>query len=134
MASIQQDIEVDAPLAQVWDALADVGRIHERVVPGFVAQCHMEGRVRVVTFGNGMVVREPIIDIDASRHRVAWSAQGEPFEHYNASVQALQVGPGRTRIVWIADLLPDELRAQVAEMIGQGLAVMKTTLERAATR
>ncbi|GAA5082778.1 SRPBCC family protein [Lysobacter panacisoli] len=130
MASIQQDIEVDAPLAQVWDALADVGRIHERLVPGFVAECRMEGRVRVVTFGDGTVIHEPILDIDASRHRVAWSA-GEPFQHYNASVQALDVGPDRTRIVWIADLLPDELGGRVAEMIGQGLAVMKRTLERA---
>lgn len=133
MASIQQDIEVDVPLAQVWDALADVGRIHERLVPGFVAQCRMEGRVRVVTFGDGTVVHEPILDIDAVRHRVAWAAVGEPFQHYNASVQALETGPHRTRIIWIADLLPDELGGRVAEMIGQGLAVMKRTLERATT-
>lgn len=130
MASIQRDIEVDAPIARVWDALSDVGRIHERLVPGFVADCRMEGSVRVVTFGNGSTVREPILDVDPDRHRVAWAAVGEPLTHYNASVQALECAPGRTRLVWIADLLPDEARAQVDGMIVQGLETMKRTLER----
>lgn len=129
MASIQREIEVDAPLATVWDALSDVGRIHERLVPGFVADCRMEGTVRVVTFASGMTVREPIVDVDPQRHRVAWAAAGAPFAHYNASVQALESAPGRTRLVWIADLLPDELRSQVDAMVAEGLATMKRTLE-----
>ena len=129
MASIQRDIEVGAALPAVWDALRDVGRIHERLVPGFVTDCRMEGRVRVVTFGNGSVVREPILDVDPSRHRVAWAAVGGSFEHYNASVQAFEVGDGRTRLRWIADLLPDEAAPKVAGMIEEGLRVMKRTLE-----
>jgi len=133
MASIQRDIEVAVPLADVWDALRDVGRIHVRLVPGFVTGCRMEGRVRVVTFGNGTVLREPILDIDEARHRVAWAAVGGAFEHYNASVQAFDGGDGRTRLRWIADLLPDAAAEPVAEMIEEGLRVMKRTLEGART-
>jgi len=129
VASIERDVEVKVPLPEVWDALRDVGRIHERLVPGFVADCHMEGRIRVVTFGNGTVVREPILDVDEARHRVAWAAVGGAFEHYNASVQAFELGDGRTRIRWIADLLPDEAAGTVAGMIEEGLRVMKRTLE-----
>ncbi|MDR0183956.1 SRPBCC family protein [Lysobacter arvi] len=129
MASIQRDIDVDVPLRDAWDALRDVGRIHQRLVPGFVADCRMEGRVRVVTFGNGSVLREPILDIDDARHRVAWAAVGGPFEHYNASVQAFDLGGDRTRIRWIADLLPDEAASTVDGRIAEGLSVMKRTLE-----
>jgi len=129
MASIQRDVEVEVALPRVWDALRDVGRIHERLVPGFVTDCRMEGRVRVVTFGSGSVVREPILDVDEARHRVAWAAVGGTFEHYNASVQAFDLGDGITRLRWIADLLPDEAAGTVAGMIEEGLRVMKRTLE-----
>ena len=85
--------------------------------------------MRVVTFGNGSVVREPILDIDEATHRVAWAAVGGSFVHYNASVQAFDLGGGRTRLRWIADLLPDEAAPAVAGMIEEGLRVMKRTLE-----
>ena len=129
MASIRREIHVDAAFDRVWDALRDVGRIHERLVRGFVSDCRLDGDARVVTFGNGMTVRERIIDIDDAQRRVVWSAVGEPFTHHNASVQAFAEEGGRTRLVWIADLLPDELEDQIAGMIDQGMAAMKRTLE-----
>jgi carbon monoxide dehydrogenase subunit G len=130
MASIRREIDVTAAPALVWDALRDVGRIHERLVRGFVTDCRLEGDTRVVTFGNGMTVRERIVDIDDAQRRVVWSVVGAPFIHHNASVQAFAEGADRTRLVWIADLLPDTLEMQVGTMIDQGLAAMKRTLER----
>ena len=85
-----------------------------------------------MTFGNGLVVREPILDINDDDRRVAWAAEGGQFKHYNASVQVFAEGADRTRLVWIADLLPNELAPTVGDMIEQGLAVMKQTLERSA--
>ena len=67
--------------------------------------------------------------MDEARHRVAWAAVGGTFEHYNASVQAFDLGDGITRLRWIADLLPDEAAGTVAGMIEEGLRVMKRTLE-----
>ena len=128
MASIHREVQVAAAAEHVWDAMRDVGRIHERLVPGFVTQCRLEGDTRVVTFADGMSVREQIISVDDARRRVAWSAQGAPFAHYNASLQAFDEGGG-TRLLWIADLLPSELEPRVAAMIDEGLAVMKRTLE-----
>ena len=132
MASIRREIQVAATPGHVWDALRDVGRIHERLVRGFVTDCHLDGDARVVTFGNGMTVRERIVDIDDAQRRVVWSVVGAPFTHHNASVQAFADGADRTRLVWIADLLPDELEIQVAGMIDQGMAAMKRTLEQSA--
>ena len=129
MASIRREIQVAAPPARVWDALRDVGRIHARLVKGFVTDCRLDGDARVVTFANGMTLRERIVDVDDAQRRVAWSAVGEPFVHHNASVQAFAEGGDHTRLVWIADLLPDELEPRIAPLIDQGMAAMKRTLE-----
>lgn len=129
MASIRNEIVVEAHPDQAWDALRDVGHIHVRLVPGFVADCRLEGGARTVTFGNGMQVRELIVDVDDTARRVAWAAVGEPFKHHNASVQVF-AEEGRTRLVWIADLLPNELAGPIRAMIEQGMAAMKRTLEK----
>ena len=58
MASIRKEISTSATPEQVWDALRDVGALHTRLVPGFVTDTRMEPGARIVTFGNGKVVRE----------------------------------------------------------------------------
>jgi uncharacterized protein YndB with AHSA1/START domain len=62
---IRKEILIDLPPARVWEALRDVGALHKRLVPGFVTDTRMEGRTRVVTFGNGTIAREDIVSIDA---------------------------------------------------------------------
>lgn len=57
------------------------------------------------------------------------SARGEPFKHHNASVQVFSLGHDKCRVVWIADLLPNEIAEAIGEMIQQGLNTMKQTLE-----
>jgi hypothetical protein len=39
---------------------------------------------------------------------------------------------GETRLVWIADLLPNEAAGPMGQMMEQGMAVMKATLDRLA--
>jgi len=134
VASIRREVSIAARPEPVWAAVRDVGNIHVRLVPGFVIDCRMEGDIRIVTFANGMVVREPIVDIDEDQRRVAWAAVKGQFEHYNASLQVFAEGADRTRLVWIADLLPNALAETVAGMIEQGLSVMKQTLEGGAPR
>lgn len=130
MASIRKEIVTSARPDAVWDAIRDIGALHTRLVPGFVIDTRLEPGARVVTFGNGMVVREPIIDIDDRERRLVWGAIGGPLTHYNASVQVFPEGLSQSRVVWIADLLPNDAADQVRAMIEQGMAVMKTTLDR----
>ena len=134
MASIHRETTIDAHPDAVWDALRDVGAIHTRLAPGFVTDVKLEPGARVVTFGNGMVVRELIVDCDDDARRLAWAAVGGPMTHYNASAQVFADGAARTRFVWIADLLPHELAPAIAGMIDQGLAVIKRTLESSAMK
>jgi hypothetical protein len=107
----------------------DVGALHTRLVAGFVTDCRLEGNARIVTFANGMVVREPIIDINENDRRLVWGAIGGQASHYNASAQVFAEGASRSRLVWIADLLPNELAPAITGMMEQGLAAMKKTVE-----
>lgn len=129
MASIRIERLIDAPAGQVWDAIRDLGALHTRLVPGFVVDTVLEPGARIVTFGNGMVVREVVVDVDDARRRFAYSVRAEGFEHHNASNEVFSEGEGRCRFVWIADLLPDALAATVGEMMGQGADVLKATME-----
>ena len=130
MASIRKEILLDARPEKVWAALRDVGALHERVVPGFVVDTRLEEGARVVTFGNGVVARELIVDVDDEARRLVWAVVGGRFTHHNASAQVFPNGEGRSRFVWIADLLPDEIARDIRALIEQGSAVIRKTLDR----
>jgi carbon monoxide dehydrogenase subunit G len=128
MASIRREMSVDAPAARIWDAVRDIGAVHTRLAPGFVTDTRLEEEARIVTFGNGIVARELIVDLDEKARRLAWSVVGGRMTHHNASLQMFEAGNG-SRVVWIADLLPHEVAPAIAAMIDQGMATMKRTLE-----
>ena len=131
MASIHREIVVESRPADVWDAVRDVGAVHERLAPGFVVATRLEDGARVVTFANGVVARELIVDLDDGARRLAWSVVGGRMSHHNASLQVLAESEGRSRLVWIADLLPNEVAPIITGMIEEGMRVMKKTLDRA---
>src|SRR4051812_14463092 len=132
MASIRKEIVTRTSPAAVWDALRDIGALHTRLVPGFVVATRLEAGARIVTFANGMTVREPIVTIDEQDRRLVWSAVGGSLTHYNASAQVFTEPDGSSRVVWMADLLPDEAAPSVEEMMDAGMAAMKPALDRLA--
>ncbi len=132
MASIHKEISTAARPNDVWDALRDVGALHTRLVPGFVTATRLEPGARIVTFGNGMVVRELIVTIDDDERRVVWSAVGGSLTHHNGSAQVFSEANGRAKVVWIADFLPDQAAGVIGAMMEQGMAAMKQTLDRLA--
>lgn len=129
MASIRKEISTRATPDRAWDAIGDVGALHTRLVPGFVVDTRLEPGERIVTFGNGMVIREPIVAVDDGAKRLVWSAIGGSLTHYNASVQVVTGAGGETRIVWIADFLPHEAAEFIGGMMEQGMGAMKSTLD-----
>ena len=115
MASIHREISIHANADHVWDIIRDIGEVHRRFVPGLVTDVRLETGARVVTFSNGMVVREIIVDLDNERRRFAYAAVSEGFHHHNASMQVFPDGPDRCRFVWITDSVP-EPQAMVARI------------------
>jgi Polyketide cyclase / dehydrase and lipid transport len=129
MASIRTEIQIDARPESVWAAVRDWGALHERLVPGFVVDTRLDGEDRIVTFFNGTVLREVLIDLDEENRRLVWSVVEGPYTHHNASAQVFSDGEDATRFVWVADLLPNALSAPTGEMMEQGTKVVKETLE-----
>jgi carbon monoxide dehydrogenase subunit G len=129
VATIHKEILIDAPPADVWAAVRDVAAVHQRLVPGVLLDARMEGDARVVTFANGLVARELIVTVDDEARRFAYASTGGRARHHNASIQVFDDGRG-SRLVWITDLLPDELKQPISALVEQGAQVMKQTLER----
>src|SRR5689334_18475088 len=133
MATIQREISIASPPERVWDAVRDVGALHTRLVPGLVVDTQLEddNASRVVTFANGLEIRETIITIDDRSRRLAYAATGGRTKHHNASVQVFADDSGGSRLVWITDSLPDEVGTVIHGLVEQGSQIMKRTLERA---
>lgn len=129
MASIRKEILIESRPEDVWEAVRDFGAVHQRLAPGFVVDIRLDADARIVTFANGMVAREVLVDIDEKTRRLVYAiVQGRPT-HYNGAVQVFTEDDGHSRLVWIVDLLPNDLAEPVRSMMEQGAAVMKDTLE-----
>ena len=129
MACIRKEVVVDAPADVVWDAVRDVGQVHKRLVPGVLTDARLEEGGRVVTFANGWVVDERIVDVNDTDRRLAYAAVDARISHHNASIQVLPEGANRCRLVWITDLLPQDMVESVAALVERGATIMKQTLE-----
>ena len=130
MATIIKTIDIEAPAGPVWDAVSDFGAVHTRFAPGFVTNVELIEGARMVTFGSGVVAKEVFLGVDQDARRLAYSVRNERFEHHNAAFQVTDLGGGRSRLTWTADVLPDAVAPYVAGMMEQGIAVAKETLGR----
>ena len=128
MGSIHKEISLTAAPSAVWDVVRDIGAVHTRFAPGFVVDTVMQGDDRIVTFANGFVAREVIVDVDDAGRRLAYSARSERIAHHNASFQVLADGRG-SRLVWIADVLPDAAAVIVGAMMEDGANAVKRALD-----
>ena len=130
MASIYKEILVEADPKDVWKAVRDVGEVHKRLVPGVLVDAYLDEDTRVVTFANGTVVHELIVTLDDAVRRFVYASVGGRATHHNASFQVFDGGGGHTRLVWITDVLPDEMAVSIRALVESGAAVIKQTLER----
>ncbi len=132
MANLTREVRIDAAPAVVWDAVRDVGAIHRRLAPGMVTDTRMDGDARIVTFANGLTVRELIVDIDEQSRRLVWAIVGAPVTHHQGSMQVFADGDRGSRVVWMTDILPAGLVEMARPNMENGLAIMKKTLEQPA--
>ena len=132
MASIIKQFTLAAPAAVVWDAIADFGALHTRLVPGFVTATAVDGDIRTVTFANGMVVRERLVGTDPERRRLAYTNELEGAEHHAASV-IVEDRDGTTCATWITDVLPDAFAETIDDMMDAGVAAMQQHFASVAT-
>jgi hypothetical protein len=134
MASIHRDIPINARAEDVWAAVRDFGAVHRRLAPGFALDAQLEGDARIVTFANGNVVREVLVDCDDTRRRLVYAVISERLKYYNASVQVAADGEAQgnacARLIWIVDPLPNEIAPYITGQMDQAALAMKKALDR----
>ena len=128
MASIHKDVPIRAPANHVWDAVRDFGALHTRLVPGFVLATHLEGEARIVSFANGTVARELLVDCDDTRRRLVYAVISERMKQHSASVQVIADGEACCRLIWIVDVLPHEIAPYIDGQMDQAAAAMQQAL------
>jgi Polyketide cyclase / dehydrase and lipid transport len=130
MASIHKDIPINAPAHEVWDAVRDFGAVHTRLARGFVLDSKLDGEARIVTFSNGTVARELLVDCDDARQRLVYAVISERLKQHSSSVQIVADGDVRCRMIWIVDVLPHEIAPYISSQMDLGAAAMQKALER----
>jgi hypothetical protein len=134
MTSIHKDIPIDAGPDDVWAAVRDFGAVHRRLAPGFVIDARLDGEARIVTFHNGTVARELMVDCDDARRRLVYAVISERVNHYNASVQVVADGEIRARMIWIVDVLPDDIAPHIAGQMDLAVLAVQKALGRSTSR
>jgi Polyketide cyclase / dehydrase and lipid transport len=130
MASIHKDVPLNAPARDVWDAVRDFAALHTRLVPGFVLDTRLDGEARIVSFANGTVARELLVDCDDARRRLVYAVISERMKQHSASVQVLADGEARCRLVWIVDVLPHEIAPYIHGQMDLAAAAMQKAFEK----
>src|SRR4051794_8326219 len=116
MASIRKEIVIESSAEDVWEVIGDFAAGPSRMAPGFVLDTRVEADCRIVTFADGTVIRERRVSVDHDTRRIVYAVVDGTVqpEHDNASMQVFADGERRCRLVWIRDVLPDELGAPMA--------------------
>ena len=130
MASIYKEFLVNASPQFVWEAIKDAGAVHLRLAQGFVTDTKLEGDTRTVTFANGFVVQEQVVSINDEMRRFVYRAVGGRASQHNAFFQIFPASDGKSKILWVTDLLPDEMRTPIEQMVELGCGAIQRTLEK----
>ena len=130
MASIHKDIPIAAPTQDVWDAVRDFGALHTRLVPGFVLDTKLDGDARIVSFANGTMARELLVDCDDGQRRLVYAVISERVKQHSASVQVMPDGEARCRLLWTVDVLPHEIAPYINAQMDEAAAAMQRAFDK----
>lgn len=131
MASVSKDITIERSADEVWEVIGDFATGPSRMAPGHVVDTRVEADTRVVTFSDGVVARERFVALDHENRRIVYAVVGDSLQptHDNASMHVRADGEDRCRLVWIHDVLPDDLAPVLDAAMTHGAAVIKQAFE-----
>ena len=135
MASIHHEVTVAVDVEAAWAAAA-AGRASPRLFAPVLVGGQLDGDTRTVTFANGMIVRERILDhrrratagrLHRARRRPAWPSTTPRW-------RCVEEGPGRCRFRLGHRLPAEGGRDALMPLIEQGSQALKANLEASPVR
>jgi hypothetical protein len=120
MATVRKEFHSPRSADAVWALLRRFDAVHE-LAKGFVTATKMEpSGARLVTFANGMEVREWLVSSDDGARRLVYAILDHPkYRHYNG---------GGSRFVWTVDFLPNDMVGLQNASMDAGAAAMRAAL------
>ncbi len=112
MIHVFVSVQMQAPASRVYDVVRDPWRM-DTWHPG-IPRCVREGDVRVLTLGDGLVLRErmDLVDDRARVHRYTIVEAPVPLLDYHAQLRVLEVSPSRCVAEWSATWRSPDDQAQ----------------------
>lgn len=128
MATVRKEFRSPRSADEVWAKLRRFEAVNE-LAKGFVTATKMEpSGARLVTFVNGMEIREWLVSSNDGERRLVYAILDHPkYRHYSASAQVFEDGQG-SRFVWTVDFLPDEMAGMQDASMAAGAAAMQANL------
>ena len=77
------------------------------------------------------MAREQIVTIDDEHRRLVYEIVGGTATHHNAFFQVFSAQGGETSLLWVTDLLPDDMQEPIEQMVEAGITDIQRTLETA---
>lgn len=127
-ATVTRTVDLASPAEAVWDAVRDFHNVHVRVAPGFVTALEAEPGARLITFWNGLVARETLVERNDRARRLRYAIPEGRFDAYEGRIEVAAAGEG-TRLTWTVTLEPEAYAPFVAESMDRAVPILKTTLE-----
>jgi hypothetical protein len=128
MATVRKEFTSARSADEVWAKLRRFDAVHE-LAAGFVTATKIEpSGARMVTFANGVEVREWLVSSDDGARRLVYAILDHPaYQHYSATAQVIEDGAG-SRFIWTVDFLPDSMAGLQDASMTAGAAAMAANL------
>jgi hypothetical protein len=130
MATTRVDIAIETSAERVWSVVGDFETGPLTMAPGHVTRCQAHGGIRTVTFANGTIARERLIAVDEQHRRIVFSIIGDTIrpEHDNAVMQVIPRNDSTCTLVWMHDVLPDDLAPTLHAAMVDATPTIQTAL------
>ena len=130
MATARVDIAIETSAERECSVVRDFERGPLTMAPGHVTGCQAHRGIRTVTFADGTIARERLIGVDEQDRRIVFSIIGDTIrpEHDNAVMQVVPGGDSTCTLVWMHDVLPDDLAPTLHAAMVHATPAIQTAL------
>lgn len=127
LGSIRHHVHISRPAAAVWDLVGDPARLHEWF-PGITA-CHVEGAMRTITLGSGLVMPEEILVRDDVQRRFQYRITAGLFSFHRGTIDVIDLGDDSCVVVYSTDADPRTMALTIGGGTGGALDELARLME-----
>lgn len=127
--SVRHHVHIKRPADDVWEMAGDPARLAEWF-PGIVS-CTVEGSVRTLTLGTGMVLPEEILVCDPLQRRFQYRVTAPIFAFHRGTIDVLALEDDTCVVSYATDADPRTMALTIAGGAAGALEELKRQMEAA---